>query len=534
MPLKLFQQERTWYWIFAILLLPALFVNLGAHHIFVHTDESRRALVALEMIISKQYLAPTLNGEWYYEKPPLFNWLIVASFKLLGSYSAFAVRLPMVLSVMLFTWVVYRMLRGVLGKQEAALTALATTTTGRIILYDSFLGLIDVWFSVLIFVNFLLFYHLGRQQRYWAMYLITYAVTAAAYLTKGLPSLVFQFFTILAFALYAKKWKLPFHPANFLGVLVFLLPVGIYYWLYTGVNPGSFATVMEYTWFQSSQRTPIEYGFWETVLGLLTFPLEQLYHFAPWTVLVLALFSKKTLGKLWQDDFLRYATMVIALNLWVYWISPGVHPRYLFMFVPLCMAVLIRAFMLSSAAMRRTLELVFMIAMGLMVAATVVGYYYITPVNINYFGYKWLVALMGLVFLFLLYAKIPQRRLLILACFLLVVRIGYNWLLLPNRDSKGRAQSDACEEVLRIVGDAPLYVLSPSYCHDATTFMISRTRGELLRIVDEMEPDAYYILYEGNYDPSQHEAFLQFGTGGTQYDLLLTKLLPQPLEETVN
>ncbi|MFN2431072.1 MAG: ArnT family glycosyltransferase, partial [Cryomorphaceae bacterium] len=239
------QNTRFYHFLFAVLLLPALLINLDAHHLFVHTDEGRRALVALEMILKNEYLAPTLNGEFYYEKPPLFNWILVASFKLFGSYSAFALRFPVVVFTLGFAWSIVAFLKPIMGNKKAWLVMAASITTGRILFYDSFLGLIDIGLAVLVFVNFMLFYVLGRQKRYLLLFALTYIIAAVGYLMKGLPSLVFQFFTIVAYAVYIKDWKFIFHKYNFLCTLIFILPVGAYYYFYEQVNPGSFATVMD-------------------------------------------------------------------------------------------------------------------------------------------------------------------------------------------------------------------------------------------------------------------------------------------------
>ena len=39
-------------------------------------EEPRRCLVAMEMIASGDYIVPTVMGETYLKKPPLYNWLI--------------------------------------------------------------------------------------------------------------------------------------------------------------------------------------------------------------------------------------------------------------------------------------------------------------------------------------------------------------------------------------------------------------------------------------------------------------------------
>ncbi|MEL7375863.1 MAG: glycosyl transferase, partial [Bacteroidota bacterium] len=64
--------------IFGLLLLPALLWNLGIM-VFID-DEAIRALVAQEMIWSGDYLVPTMHGDPYLNKPPLWNWILTLSF----------------------------------------------------------------------------------------------------------------------------------------------------------------------------------------------------------------------------------------------------------------------------------------------------------------------------------------------------------------------------------------------------------------------------------------------------------------------
>src|SRR5581483_3918212 len=46
--------------------------------------EGRYAEIAREMAVSGDYVTPRLNGVKYFEKPQLFYWLEVSSFKLAG------------------------------------------------------------------------------------------------------------------------------------------------------------------------------------------------------------------------------------------------------------------------------------------------------------------------------------------------------------------------------------------------------------------------------------------------------------------
>ena len=65
-------------------------------------DEGIRALVAVEMMNSGEYLTPTLGGDLYLKKPPLFNWFIVGSYKLFGEVNEWSLRFPTICFLLIF------------------------------------------------------------------------------------------------------------------------------------------------------------------------------------------------------------------------------------------------------------------------------------------------------------------------------------------------------------------------------------------------------------------------------------------------
>nr|GFC20802.1 hypothetical protein [Tanacetum cinerariifolium] len=106
-----------------------LLLNIGRMPLLV--DEPIRALVALEMHYSGHFFQPTLQGLPYYNKPPLFNWLLIALFRLTGRQDEFILRLPTVAALLLYSGAIWRVLRPQLGSKTAFTVALAFATTGR-------------------------------------------------------------------------------------------------------------------------------------------------------------------------------------------------------------------------------------------------------------------------------------------------------------------------------------------------------------------------------------------------------------------
>src|ERR1700724_4757758 len=60
-------------------------------------EEPRRALPAVHMLASGDWLVPRVGEVPYLRKPPLLNWAIALSCKLSGAVSEWAVRFPSVL-----------------------------------------------------------------------------------------------------------------------------------------------------------------------------------------------------------------------------------------------------------------------------------------------------------------------------------------------------------------------------------------------------------------------------------------------------
>jgi 4-amino-4-deoxy-L-arabinose transferase-like glycosyltransferase len=143
------------------LALPVLLLNIGRMPLLV--DEPIRALVALEMHYSGHFFQPTLQGLPYYNKPPLFNWLLIALFRLTGRQDEFVLRLPTVAALLLYTAVIWRVLRPRLGSKIAFTVALAFATSGRVLFYDSFFGLIDLWHAGLTWLGFMAIWHYGER-----------------------------------------------------------------------------------------------------------------------------------------------------------------------------------------------------------------------------------------------------------------------------------------------------------------------------------------------------------------------------------
>jgi dolichol-phosphate mannosyltransferase len=182
---------RIWFWVGLLLLLglagPLLLVNLD--YPLVEQDEGRYAEIGREMLASGDWIVPTLNHEPYFDKPPLFYWLVAGSFWLFG-LSAGAARLVPALAALCTIVAVYGLGQRLVGRRAAFLGGLALTVMagfiqcGRILIIDSLLTL---------FVTLAFLTAHGAVQRprlRWRWWLLSGLCCGLGVLTKGPVALV--------------------------------------------------------------------------------------------------------------------------------------------------------------------------------------------------------------------------------------------------------------------------------------------------------------------------------------------------------
>ncbi len=514
------------YTLSVVMLFPALLWHLGFLAINFPTDEPTRAIVALEMIISGNYFTPTINGEFYYNKPPLYNWIIIGFYKLMGNYSEFTLRLPVIVGLFLFGITIYHFVKKELGGKQAFIIVMLFITSGRILFWDSFLGLIDITFSWLVYLSFMCIYYYHKRDKYLALFLVSYALTAVTFLMKGLPSLVFQAITLLTFFTYKKEFLRLFSWKHFAGIGLLILIVGSYYFIYARHN--SLDNVFTTLFTESEKRTIIHYGWGRFVSHLFTFPLEMFYHFFPWSVLGIFLFSKKFTSVVKTHPFLQFNFFVFIFNILIYWTSPETYPRYIFMLFPPIFTVLIYMFyknLEEGGKLSRFIEyfLGSVLILG-MVAAVLM------PVlkQTGWVDHAWLkgavmfIAIAALLFFFI---KIKEQRLVIFATAMLVLRIGFDWFIIPPRYNDFQEHKVGALKAAQVTGNSKLYIYRDSETEHATSFYITLGKMQLLEHKwDNFNKEDYYYLDPRQLPEDAYETVYDFNLYRHDQPIKIVKL----------
>lgn len=493
-----FLKRNPWFfYAFCIaMLFPALLWHLGFLAINFPTDEPTRALVAMEMIVSGNYITPTINGEFYYNKPPLYNWIIIAFYRMAGNYSEFTLRLPMVISLLMFGLTIFLFVRKHLGNKQAFIVAILFITSGRILFWDSFLGLIDITFSWLVYSSFMLIFYFHSRQKYLALFLVSYLLTAITFMMKGLPSLVFQGITLLVFFSYNREFKKLFNWRHFAGIGLFLIIVGAYYLAYFRYN--SLDNVFTTLFSESEKRTIVNYGWVRFVTHLFTFPLEMFYHFFPWSVLWVFFFTRKFRKGLHEHPFLRFNFLVFIFNIIIYWTSPESYPRYIFMLFPPLFTILVFMFFEDLAKNGIRSRIVEYFLLGVMILGAVAAIPMPILEQTGFVDHAWLKA--GVMFatmliLIFFYLKIKDQRMIIFAAGMLMLRVGFDWFIIPPRYNDFQVHKEMSVRAAEVTGSGKLFIYRNSETEHATTFYITMTKQQLLKRKDEgfNTTDYYYL-----------------------------------------
>ncbi len=294
-------------------------------------EEPRRAVVAWEMLTSGNFLVPQAYGLEYYNKPPLYTWILALFMWLFGT-SEFVVRIPGIISFLGIGLVLFRWLRSSTSALPSILPALLFLTSADLIFYATiFPAEIDLTFTLMLCIQAIGVYKIGRQPNETSGYWLAYIMLMAATLTKGFIALHFHFFTLIAWATYNKQFRNLFnykHAASIIGVLAAL---GIYYFSYS--QSGNLTNLLLNNFIESGTKIPS--STLSSIVNQMTeCPFVILKISLPWTILLFYYFKGNLRKHIKSDPVLIFSVLYILANIWVYWIFIDVRDRYLYPFIP--------------------------------------------------------------------------------------------------------------------------------------------------------------------------------------------------------
>lgn len=236
MPTKRFWENESVLIITLMMLcLSLFFFRLGARPLW-DIDEGMHAATSKAMVLSGDWVTPQYNGENFYDKPPLYNWLAAFSFLVFG-FTEFAARLPAALLGFGCVMITYLLGRRMFNLQVAFLSAVVLATSAeyivlsRVVVHDISL----VFFDTLALALFFLGYQNARHRK--RNFLLGYAALGLAVLAKGPVGMVLPAMIIALFLIYKKQLCFLKEMQIGWGALIFLAIAAPWYILISLKNP---------------------------------------------------------------------------------------------------------------------------------------------------------------------------------------------------------------------------------------------------------------------------------------------------------
>ncbi len=206
-----------------LVLIPALFglysldrTRLG-HSV---PDEKRYINSTKEMVKTGDYITPRYQGRLRFQKPILFYWLIVLSYKLWG-VGVYGARFPSILAALLNVILVYLIGRDLFGKRTGVFSALVLSTSEVYFMYSRF-STPDMTFYLFIAASVYLFIKAYRGDIKGPFkYIYMYVPMALAMLTKGPLGIIYPMATACLFLALRREWPVMREMKILPGLLVF-------------------------------------------------------------------------------------------------------------------------------------------------------------------------------------------------------------------------------------------------------------------------------------------------------------------------
>ncbi|WP_378956321.1 ArnT family glycosyltransferase [Pelosinus sp. sgz500959] len=291
----MFSRVRSGFWLVAIISIVVVFLNLGGIPL-LDPDEPVYAETPKEMFAFEEFISPRIYGEYWYDKPPMYYWLVAGSYKLFGM-TEFAARFPSALLAVACSLAVYLFGRRLFNERAGLAGALVLTTSIEFF----YLGKAAVTDMTLLFcltVALLSFI----EKRYY----LAYFFAGLATLTKGPIGLVFPGMIVFFYLLATRNWselktmKIPS------GLLLYALVAFPWYIIMYQLHGSDF--IDTFLGFHNVTRfTSPEHP--EGVLWYYYIPVLILGFF-PWTSIMLqSMWASLTKGK--QDS-----SVLVFLNSW--------------------------------------------------------------------------------------------------------------------------------------------------------------------------------------------------------------------------
>lgn len=533
----------------ALVLFIVLFSHLNT--VELRAEEPRRAIVAMEMNITGEYIVPRINGWNYYNKPPLFNWLMVLCFKIFGSYETWVVRIPSLISFLLCGLANYFFIKRYLSKETAILSSLFFLSAGDLLFYGTQVsGEIDLFFTLMICLQVMLMYHFFRQQQFLLMFVASYILAAAGVLTKGPPAVLFQGITLIVLIAYYNRWRLLFSWQHLAGAACFIIITGSYFYAYAQqqeVTPYIINLFKE-----ASEKSGLGNQSIKLFTSFISYPFLLLQWLLPWSLFGIYFFSKKTISAIRAKEFLVFLVLFILANIPFYWLTTNPKSRYIYMFIPFIMVLLTYAYLERKKdwpKITKGIMLLFTIVIMILPVAALSLPWLHLGVPVNHAVIKSLIVVIPSTLIAWFYWRYKTKRLYYFLLSLLMIRLLINFFYLPTlrQSSNALTNLEHFNTIQTITNHEPLFLSGEPYTQvnkleigpfniassNITTapqisyilpYYYTKETGRILRFEETMRQDTWYLIYKEAIRGRPVKVYYSYEEPWTKHEMALVRL----------
>ena len=296
-------------------------------------EEPRRCLVAMEMIANDDYVVPTVMGEIYLKKPPLYNWLIVlAAGNQFDNADATRARWITLAALLLIGLMLWRL--GTAGSRAGpSLLPAVIFMTMAVVIQLGRAGEIDIVFALCTTAALATFEFGRRRGSPTLQWMVPQIFVAAGVLAKGIAPLFF--YPPVLYCAWKFRGRMRFSPVAFLlGLSALGLVVAAWLVPYSRSVPVS---DLEGTGARELLWVFRKAGLVGTLLHPIKYPLVVLGAAMPWTLYPILMgreFRRELLAKFRDDPYATLAAATVCWGVLLYLFVPGVATRYLIPILP--------------------------------------------------------------------------------------------------------------------------------------------------------------------------------------------------------
>jgi 4-amino-4-deoxy-L-arabinose transferase-like glycosyltransferase len=203
----------------------AIFASSLAGPALLDDADATHAQAAQAMLSTGDWVTLHVDGIRYLEKAPLPYWIAAVSLRLFGAHPAFAIHLPLALTMLGLAVLGYAWSRRVFNETAALYTAIFIETAAGSFLFTR-IFIPDALLSLLLGVSlYMLLRVLGSDSPRFKSQRLAYVMWASlalAVLTKGLVAILFFFATVALYLAITKQWHRWRELRSLTGALLFV------------------------------------------------------------------------------------------------------------------------------------------------------------------------------------------------------------------------------------------------------------------------------------------------------------------------